>query len=255
MQKHTPMEMTARFYIDCGEENALLCRPEWLYGAARVHPGEDAPHIRRDTFRENQLLSRVQQIFPQKKAEWEYAFDGEDDACYELLTTRLHELENAGEVMISDRLARMNVKTSRAMTFGMSRQGAQLLVHADLGGLTQEDLDAAYAAYRQKRKYVRLKNGTFLSEDALEQAAQISQVLDSAGMTAEEAQKGGAMPLERAMYLEQALADRKGVSLDMPKALETWMERLSAAQKTQAEPPRALHAELRPYQKTGGCRG
>lgn len=37
----------------------------------------------------------------------------------------------------------------------------------------------------------------------------------------------------------------------MPKALETWMERLSAAQKTQAEPPRALHAELRPYQKTG----
>ena len=59
------------------------------------------------------------------------------------------------------------------------------------------------------------------------------------------------MPLERAMYLEQALADRKGVSLDMPKALETWMERLSAAQKTQAEPPRALHAELRPYQKTG----
>lgn len=251
VQKHTPMEMTARFYIDCGEENALLCRPEWLYGAARVHPGEDAPHIRRDTFRENQLLSRVQQIFPQKKAEWEYAFDGEDDACYELLTTRLHELENAGEVMISDRLARMNVKTSRAMTFGMSRQGAQLLVHADLGGLTQADLDAAYAAYRQKRKYVRLKNGTFLSEDALEQAAQISQVLDSAGMTAEEAQKGGAMPLERAMYLEQALADRKGVSMDMPKALETWMERLSAAQKTQAEPPRALHAELRPYQKTG----
>lgn len=64
------------------------------------------------------------------------------------------------------------------MTFGMSRQGAQLLVHADLGGLTQADLDAAYAAYRQKRKYVRLKNGTFLSEDALEQAAQISQVLD-----------------------------------------------------------------------------
>ena len=30
VQKHTPMEMTARFYIDCGEKNALLCRPEWL---------------------------------------------------------------------------------------------------------------------------------------------------------------------------------------------------------------------------------
>ena len=251
VQKHTPMEMAARFYVDTGEGDVLLCRPEWRYGDVRVHPGEDAPHIRRDTFREDHLLARVQQLFPKKMTTWEYAFDGDDDARYELLTTRLHELESAGEVMISDRLARMNVKTSRAMTFGMSRQGAQLLVHADLGGLTQADLDAAYAAYRQKRKYVRLKNGAFLSEDALAQAAQIGQVLDSAGLTAEEAQRGGTMPLERAMYLEQALADREGISLDMPKALETWMERLSAAQKTQAEPPKALRAELRPYQKTG----
>ncbi len=70
--------------------------------------------------------------------------------------------------MVSDRLARMNVKTTRAITFGMQRQGAKLLVHADLGGLTQADLDAAYAAYRQKRKYVRLKDGTFLSEEALD---------------------------------------------------------------------------------------
>ena len=44
----------------------------------------------------------------------------------------------------------------RIVRFAVLRQGAKLLVHADLGGLTQADLDAAYAAYRQKRKYVRL---------------------------------------------------------------------------------------------------
>ena len=249
--RHTPMGMTARFYVDVDEEDALLCRPEWDYGAARVHPGEDAAHIRRDTFRENQAMARVKALFPERRAEWEYAFNGDDDARYELLTERLHELDAVGEVLVSDRLARMNVKAPRAITFGMQRQGAKLLVHADLGGLTQADLDAAYAAYRQKRRYVRLKNGAFLSEEALDQAAQLGKVLDSAGLDAEAAQRGGEMPLERAMYLEQALAQRKGVSLDMPRALSEWMRRLEDAQKTQVEPPRALHAELRAYQKTG----
>ena len=249
--RHTPMGMTARFYVDVDEEDALLCRPEWDYGAARVHPGEDAAHIRRDTFRENQAMARVKALFPERRAEWEYAFNGDDDARYELLTERLHELDAVGEVLVSDRLARMNMKAPRAITFGMQRQGAKLLVHADLGGLTQADLDAAYAAYRQKRRYVRLKNGAFLSEEALDQAAQLGKVLDSAGLDAEAAQRGGEMPLERAMYLEQALTQRKGVSLDMPRALSEWMRRLEDAQKTQVEPPRALHAELRAYQKTG----
>ena len=248
---HTPMAMRARFYIDVNEEDVILCRPEWDYGAARVHPGENAPHIRRDDFAEKRALARVTALFPERPAEWEYAFNGGDDARYALLTERLHELDALGEVMVSDRLARMNVKTSRAVTFGMNRQGAKLLVHADLGGLTQADLDAAYAAYRQKRKYVRLKNGTFLSDEAMEQAARLGQVLESAGLSAEEVQRGSGVPLERAMYLEQALAGRRGVSLDMPKALEAWMARLEAAQKAQAEPPETLNAEMRPYQKTG----
>ena len=140
--RHTPMEMTARFYLDADEKDALLCRPEWHYGAERVRPGEDTPHIRRDAFRENQALTRVRALFPEQRTEGEYAFDGDDDARYALLTERLRELDAVGEVMVSDRLARMNVKAPRAITFGMQRQGAKLLVHADLGGLTQADLDA-----------------------------------------------------------------------------------------------------------------
>ena len=145
----------------------------------------------------------------------------------------------------------MNVKAPRAITFGMQRQGAKLLVHADLGGLTQADLDAAYAAYRQKRKYVRLKDGTFLSEEALDQAAQLEKVLESAGLSVEDAQRGGEMPLERAMYLEQALAQRKGVSLDVPKALSEWMRRLEDAQKTQVEPPRGSAPSCAPISGRG----
>ena len=50
---------------------------------------------------------------------------------------------------------------------------------------------ACMSIVRQKRKYVRLQSGTFLSGDALEQAAQVYQLADSVGMSAEELMQGG----------------------------------------------------------------
>ena len=251
LEKHTPMAMKAKFYVDIAENDSLTCRMEWDYGMAKLHPGEENPHIRRDAFMEKRAESRVRALFPDKVREGEYAFFGEEEEKFVLLTERLHDLERLGEVMISERLAAMNISARRALSFGMKRQGTQLLVHADLGGLTQADLDAAYAAYRQKRRYVRLKNGVFLSGEALEQAAQVRQLADSVGMSAEQLAQGGGVPLSRAMYLEQALREREDVSLDAPQTLRKWLSRLSEAQKTQAQQPQTLQAELRPYQLTG----
>lgn len=251
VKKHIPMAMKARFYIDIAEGGGLTCRIEWDYGAVRLRPGEENPHICRDVFAEKRIEIRVESLFPEKVGTGEYVFVGDEEAMYALLTEQLHDLERFGEVMISDRLAAMNISVRRALSFGMKRQGTQLLVRADLGGLTQADLDAAYAAYRQKRKYVRLQSGTFLSGDALEQAAQVYQLADSVGMSAEELTQGGGVPLSRAMYLEQTLEEREDVSLDAPKALREWLSRLTEAQKTQAQQPETLQAELRPYQLTG----
>ena len=152
VKKHIPMAMKARFYIDIAEGGGLTCRIEWDYGAVRLRPGEENPHICRDVFAEKRIEIRVESLFPEKVGTGEYVFAGDEEAMYALLTEQLHDLERFGEVMISDRLAAMNISVKRALSFGMKRQGTQLLVHADLGGLTQADLDAAYAAYRQKRK-------------------------------------------------------------------------------------------------------
>ena len=65
--RHTPMEMTARFLSGCGREGRAALPPGWHYGAERVRPDEDTPHIRRDAFRENQALTRVRALFPEQQ--------------------------------------------------------------------------------------------------------------------------------------------------------------------------------------------
>ena len=250
---HTPAPMTARLYVDTDGGRRLLCRAAFDYGGQELAPGAESPGLRRDTALEDAVCRAVQRLFPEAVRPGEYAFEGSDDACFTLLSERLPSLESVGEVMVSERLARMNAAQRRVMRVDVVRSDKQgkLLLRADLGGFTQEELAQALAAYRQKRRYVRLQSGTFLSGEALEQAADCAQMLDGLDVTAEQAAAGAEVPESRALYLEEALSKRESIRLSAPRALSDWMERLRAAQKTLAEAPAGLNAQLRGYQLTG----
>lgn len=251
LSEHTPTPAVPRLYVDLAGESRLTCRVAFDYCGTELAAGEEHPHIRRDAALEEDVRAEAQRLFPEKESEDVYAFEGDDDARFALLSERLQELERVGEVHVSRQLAQMNVKRARAMTFGLSCQGDKLVLLADLGGYTQEELDQALAAYREKRAYVRLTDGTFLSEEALAQAADAAQVLDGLDVSAEEAQSGVEVPMSRAMYLDAALKKRENLSLRAPREITAWTEKLEAAQKTRVEQPAALNAQLRGYQLEG----
>ena len=248
---HTPTPVQPRLYVDLDGEKKLVCRTAFDYLGTTLAAGQTHPHIRRNAALEADVRAAVMRLFPEKITEDEYAFEGSDDARFALLSEQLLSLERAGEVMVSDRLARMHVKRPKVMSFGLVRQDDKLTLKADLGGYTQEELTQALAAYRQKRAYVRLTSGTFLSGEALEQAAQAAQVLDGLDMTAEQAQSGAEVPMSRAMYLESALEGRESIALHAPKEIEAWTQRMRAAQQTKIQQPSTLQAQLRGYQLEG----
>lgn len=252
IRENTPMSLNTRFYIDMEGRNCLTCRIEYDYGAVKLAPGEQNPHIRRDETAEEAAQAAARRLFPNERENGELSFEGSDDACFELIEKRLRLLTAHGEVLLVDRLTRMDVKKRSAMSVGVSvSEPGLLLVKADLGGLSQEDLQAAYLAYRLKKKYVRLENGAFLSGEALEQAAEAAQTLESMDVTATQAQQGAQIPASRALYLDAALKERESIRLSAPKAVTDWIDRLTAAQKTRAENPQTLKATLRDYQLEG----
>lgn len=251
LAEHTPTPVTPRLYVDLAVENRLTCRTAFDYCGTELAAGEEHPHIRRDAALEEDVRAAAQRLFPEKESEDVYAFEGNDDARFALLSEQLPQLERVGEVHVSRQLAQMNVSRARTMTFGLSCQSGKLVLLADLGGYTQEELDQALAAYREKRAYVRLTDGTFLSEEALAQAADAAQVLEGLDVSAEEAQSGVEVPMSRAMYLDAALKDRENISLRAPREIAEWTERIEAAQQTRVTQPASLNAQLRGYQLEG----
>lgn len=248
---HTPTPVHPRLYVDLDGSKRLTCRTVFDYLGTVLSGGQTHPHIRRNTPLENDVHAAVMRLFPEKISEDEYAFEGNDDARFALLSEQLLSLERVGEVHVSDRLANMYVKHAKTMTFGLTQEDGKLKLTADLGGYTQEELTQALTAYRQKRHYVRLTSGTFLCGEALEQAAKAAQVLDGLDMTAEQAQEGAEVPMSRAMYLEAALKERENISLRAPKEIEDWTQRMRAAQSLRVTQPSGLKATLRGYQLEG----
>ena len=253
--EHMPAPMTAHYYLDAEDAaeggGRLLCRVSYEYGGRHVAPEETAEGIRRDALLERRALEAVKRLFPERIRPDEYAFSGTDEAMFDRLASAPEQLRSLGEVYVSQRLAGLNVRTRRTLSFGVTQSGTQLLACADMGGYTQEDLEAAYAAYRQKRRYVRLRSGAFLSGEALEQVAQAAQIVQGLGVTAEALGKGTDIPAARVLYMEDAIQEREGMSLTTSDAVAAWLRRLREARGVQAQAPSSLRAELRPYQRTG----
>ena len=251
IENRMPLPLEITFYVDMPQKNRLLCRVAFAYSGIEVLPEAHTPSICRDTLLEREALCAVRTLFPESVSPSEFAFSGEDEAIFALLADKLHTLEQLGQVMIAERLAQKRVSARRAMMVGLSPSGAKLLVRADLGGLSQEELDAAYLAYRQKKRFVRLTDGTFLADEALEQAADAAEMAQSLDLPAEALEKGAEVPMSRGLYLEKAVKARKGMQLHAPDALTDFMERLEMAQKMQMDQPKGLRATLRGYQQTG----
>lgn len=252
---NTPMKVQPRFYIDSPEAHAVTCDLRFSYNDGEEvkvrKEGETDSAIRRDTFTEDMCVSRAKNMFPIRREDELMGFAGTDDKLYQLLTEELPQLKTLGEVMISDRLANMQLKTRRTMKFGVSPTGGDLVLQSDLGGFSMQELKSAASAFREKRKFVRLKDGTFLSGEALVQAAEMASLLESLDLTPEEIREGAKIPAVRAMYIESALSRRDEIELEMPAQVEKWISRLRRAQTTRVDQPEGLQTELRDYQLVG----
>ena len=248
---HTPMAMRPRFLVDMDGKGRLTCDLLCDYGAVTLSPAEDNPHIRRDVLGEDDARASALRIFPREERKGRYVFEGREEAVFEVLSERIHELAEDGEVLVAERLKRYHVQSRRAIAFGVTPNGDSLLVKADLGGLTQEELEAAYYAYRTKKKYIRLEDGAFLSGEALKQAAETAEVAKGLDLTADELAKGANVPMSRALYLDAALREREAMELKAPETVKDFVQRLNDSKTVQAEQPAGLKATLRPYQLSG----
>ena len=166
---YEPEPLKVSFRFDTGEDGALVMEPTLAYGGYEFHPLEDENLPRticRDVPGEFRVSQLIHKYFKYKDPEGiRLVIRNDEDEIYRLMTEGMDEFRSMGDVYVSENLRQWKVLAPPRVTVGASAAGGWLELDVDMGDMNSQELNRILAAYSQKKKYYRLKNGQFLGLD------------------------------------------------------------------------------------------
>lgn len=258
LEAFRPEPLKAEFRFSLGASGELLMEPVLSYGDYSFHPVEDENLPRticRDVpaeFRVSQVISRYFR-FKDPEGHFLVIRGNDEEGLYRLLDQGVEEFKGLGQVYFSEEIRDWRVLPSAGARVEV-RAGDHkgwLEITVDAGELGGQELSKILAAYTQKKKYYRLKNGQFLKleEGGLLVVAGLAGEL---GVEKKELQSGRfLLPAYRALYLDQALKESQGVAFYRDQLFKAVVRGIKSVEDDDAPVPEGLADVLREYQKTG----
>lgn len=252
--KYLPPVPTFSFYLDLPQDGLLTCEAFACYDDDRYNIYESV------------LTNEAKRNLPEEKAidtaiaHWFNSFDpvnrrmaiiDDDDRIASFLMDGIPFLKAKGEVYISDSLKRLQIRSLPRVSIGVSLSNdlLQLNIAGELKSL--EDLAEILSRYTPKKKYYRLKNGSFIKVENDEELSELARLSEDLQLTGKQIRSGDiSIPAYRAMYIEKAADESDHLEIDRDDYFRDLIHRMDDADKTY-ELPDHLKDVLRDYQKNG----
>jgi SNF2 family DNA or RNA helicase len=176
----------------------------------------------------------------------------DEDRIYEFLSGRVMELEEKANLFYSEDFRRLGIRAPGSFKAGVRLNSEFNMLELDLSfdEVPKEELKELLHSYQVKKKYYRLKNGSFINlEDKT--INEVSHILNSLNVKDKNIRED-VMLLEKqhALYLEKAFSDQEFV-FERDRDFTALTDRILNPAKTEHKLPEGILAELRQYQLTG----
>lgn len=255
LESARPEPLSVRFAFDCLDDGRIALTPSLSYGDYHFQPmddGEVPKEICRDVpgeFRVSCLITRY--FSAREEGTGRLLLAAGDDALYRLLDEGMEQFGELGEIWFSDRFRGLNIRRAPEISLGVSAADGWLKLTLDTGDMSGTELLKVLDAYRQKKKYYRLKNGEFLklSDDGFMTIARLQEGLGIG--KGELKEKQIVLPGYRALYLDQMVREEGGIAFYRDSLYKAVVRGMKSVADSDFEIPASFQGELREYQKTG----
>lgn len=250
-----PLKVKAYFDRD---DRMVLCRMTFEYGDDAYDPfapaqppkeGEENLLMLRDSAGERAALDLLAGSgFRMQKGR---VLLGGQDAIYTFLTEGIYAMQKTAEVYCSDEFRRMTPRKPH-FTGSLRMQDGALRLEMTENGEPTPEIAAILQALRDRKKYFRLKDGSFLDLTDMEEWRELAEAAVGSDTTAEDEEKPGERGLleiesYRAAYMLSLL---EGGTL--PVKADSSVKDMVNSMDQEGEPcPEPLGSMLRPYQLRG----
>lgn len=290
---YVPKKPEFELYLDKLENGVVGAKLMAVYGAEKYNVlAKSGPGEVRDVPEEMRIRTLVEPYFNEYgMGETVFVLSHDEDLLYQLLTGGLQRLGEYMTIYTSEAFRGLKVVAPPTVAVGISLKSDLLELQIHSGEMSSEELAYLLTKYDRRKKYIRLKNGDFLSlqgdvlrgispqsgtrQENLEQefstqnlsardtsARRLYENEDSLGILAEISEdlhlteanlKKGRIniPKYRAMYLDAALKNNKRLIVEKNREFKGMIRNMKTIEDSDFEVPDSLKNIMRSYQKSG----
>ena len=174
-----------------------------------------------------------------------------EEKLYQLLTEGIPAMQKVAAVYISQSIKQMRVTKLPNIRLGVSLSAGLLNLDLDVEGMDQAQLFDILSRYDRRKKYFRLKDGSFLDvSDG--QLRELSALKNGLQISDRELKKGKTqVPAYRAMYLDSQLKGGDLIKVEKDNAFRALIRNMQTMEEHKFQIPREQEKILRGYQKEG----
>ena len=256
IEKYIPEELYAKLYLDYNDKNYILADIRFLYGDVEINPLNNEKHdelLSRNTIKEAKLLNMFVKsgfMLDQKNSRLVLA---NEDKIYEFLNNDINSYMKNFEVLATDRFKEKEIKSATSINLGIKIENNLLDIDFSNLNFDASELQEIMKQYKLKKKYHRLKDGSFIKLEENDTIKFIESVTEDIDIDYSNIKNNNLkLPMYRALYLEKILEKNSFIHTTKDDKYKDLVQHIDVSEiEGNIEIPKNLNVNLRQYQKTG----
>ncbi len=255
IEKLRPKELGIKVFLDFDENDYIIADIKFCYDTFEFNPLDENKKIEipRNIVEEAKALNIFRQtgfMFDVKNIRFILP---DNDKIYEFLTNDITYYMQKFEVMITDNFKNKQITKPKIGALGVKVENDLLTIDFSKIDFNIEELQDIISKYRLKKKYHRLKDGTFLELENNKEISFLDQIITGMGVSYKDIKQGQIqLPANRSLYLNQLLKTLKGTEITKNQEYKEMINNFNQELLLEEfDLPQNLKAQLRYYQKIG----
>lgn len=255
IEKYRPQKLGVKVFLDFDENNFLVADVKFCYGDEEFNPLIEDIKIKnnRNVLEENRNLNIFKNTGFMLDVKNTRFILPNDEQIYNFLINDINIYMQKFEVLVTENFKKREIKEPKVGALGVKVENNLLNIDLSKLNILPEEIQDVMEKYKLKKKFHRLKDGSFLNLTENEDMEFLDKLSTGMDINYEDIEKNTIkLPVSRSLYLNEMLKKFKNT-----KTVKNgeYKQIISDFKKDELEEenkmPSGLNADLRDYQKIG----
>ena len=255
IEKYKPKELIVKVYLDFDKNDYLVADVRFCYEENEFNPLNENEKINfpRNMIQETKALNVFRKTGFMLDVKNTRFILPNNDKIYEFLTEDINYYMQKFAVMVTENFKKKQIRSPKMSGLGVKVENDLLTIDLSKIDIDSRELQDIMEKYALKKKYYRLKDGSFINLEDNKEIEFLDKLKTGMGVDYKELEDGELrLPVNRTLYLNQLLKGLKGTEILKNTEYKKIVNGLNKEQiEENIEIPSNLNSVLRYYQKTG----